>query len=97
MEDLTKIYKYALESYYKLKNIVETFNGTLEELCDKLKGHNLKYDLFDVNFEYICGTIIKKDNSFLLTNSIEIWNDSTYEFIGTFDVKWLEKKLNKTL
>ena len=67
---MKEIYKNALKSWHKLKHIVETFNGTLEELCDKLYGHNLEDDLFDVNFEMICGTITKEENKLKLTNYI---------------------------
>lgn len=88
---MKEIYKNALKSWHKLKHIVETFNGTLEELCDKLNGHNLEYDLFDVNFEMICGTIIKEENKLKLTSNIEIWNDNNFEFLGTFNVEWLEQ------
>ena len=88
-----RIYKYALESYYKLKSIVENFNGTFEELCDKLSGHNFEDDLFDVNFEWICGTVLLRNNMFKLVDNIEIWNDSNYECVGTFDIEYLEKHI----
>ena len=87
------MYKNALDSWYRLKNIVDNFNGTLEELCDELGGHNLEEELFDINFEWICGTIVQKDNKLELTNSIEIWDDEKFEFLGTFDIEWLEKNI----
>ena len=87
-----KIYKYALESYYKLKSIVENFNGTFEELCDKLSGHNFEDDLFDVYFELICGTVLLRNNMFKLADNIDIWNDNC-EYVGTFDIEYLEKHI----
>lgn len=90
---MVRIYKYALESYYKLKKIVDNFKGTLEELCDELGGHNFEDDLFDINFEWICGTVVKINDHLELVESIEIWNDKNYEFVGDFYVDWLEKQV----
>ena len=88
---MKEIYKNALKSWHKLKHIVETFNGTLEELCDKLYGHNLEDDLFDVNFEMICGTITKEENKLKLTNYFEIWDYSNLNYLGLFTVEYLEQ------
>lgn len=84
-----RVIDYAKLSYKKLEKIVNEFNGTLEELCDKLNGHNLDDNLFDVNFEWICATVLNKNNKLVLLNSIEIWNDTTYEFLGTYNVESL--------
>lgn len=88
---MKEMYKKALESWYKLKAIVDNFNGTLEELCDKIYGHNFEDGLFDVNYEWICATIVQRENKLELIHNIEIWDDNTYEFLGTFEIDWLEK------
>ena len=56
-----RLYKEALKSYEKLNEIVKNYKGTLEELCEVLGGHNLEDDMFDVNFDWICATIIIKN------------------------------------
>lgn len=90
---MKKMYKKALKCWYRLKKIVDNFNGTLEELCDELGGHNLEDDLFDINFEWICGTIVQRDNKLELIDNIEIWEDKNFEFLGEFDIEWLEKNI----
>ena len=95
MEKLNiEIIEKAIKSYEKLQEIVNSHNGTLEELCDKLNGHNLEDELFDVNFEWICATILNKNNKLILSYSIEIWNDTTYEFLGTHNIEHIKLLMN---
>ena len=92
--ELVEKYKLALKNWYELKTIVERFKGTLEELYDKLDGHCFEDDLFDVNYGLICTTIIKKDEKIELVDNLELWDENA-NYIGYFDVKWLEEQINK--
>ena len=83
--------KKAISSYEELEKIVENTTLSLEELCDELGGHNFEDDLFDLNYSWICATIYNDNGKLKLYKSIEIWNDETYEFYGTFDVDWLKQ------
>ena len=89
---MKEIYNKAIKSYNKLKDIVDNYNGTLEELCDELGGHNLEDDLFDINYDWICATVYSENNKLILGKNIELWNDETYEFVGNFDIDELLKE-----
>lgn len=84
----------AIADYKELQKIVsENQNLTLEELCDKLGGHNLEDDLFDLNFGCICATIHIEDNKLSLYKSVEIWNDEEcYLYDDNFDMSEVNKK-----
>ena len=92
---MEKLYKLAVNTWKQLKEKVEKFDGSLEELYDELGGHNLKDDLFDVNYSCFCATIGIKNNQLFLYDNIELWNDKEYELVGYFDVNWLEERVNK--
>lgn len=68
----------AKKEYKELVEIVSNYSGnSLSELCEMLCGHNLDFDLFDVNYGRICATVKQKeDGSFTVLNEIEIWNES---------------------
>lgn len=84
--------KQAIEDFKKLKKIVnENQHLTLDELGDKLGGHNFDDDLFDLNFGCICATIYLRDNKIVLSNSVEIWNDEDcYLYDDDFDMSEVE-------
>lgn len=90
-----ELYEKALKSYKKLNEIVKNHKGTLEELCDELGGHNFEDDLFDVNYAWICATVCKTDKGLSLCNSIELWNDENFEFVGIFTIQELENLLKQ--
>ena len=72
-----KTIKQGEKDYNELKLIVSLFNeteGTLEELCKELKGHNLEDDLFDVNFKSITATVKQNYGCFKVDGNIEIWD-----------------------
>ena len=71
------LYEKALINYCELSKIVDEFQGSFEELCVKLGGHNYEGNLFDVNFGVLCATV--EDNGatrWVSTESVDIWNDS---------------------
>lgn len=74
----------AEESFYKLKEIVNNFDGSLEELCKQLKGHNLEDNSFDLNYDNIVVTIFKEfgTNKLHLSSWVEIWDNN--DMIDTF-------------
>ena len=86
-----ELYKKALCCFNELKEKVENYQGTLEQLCDELGGHNFEDNLFDVNYAWICATVYKKNKGFVLDNYIELWDDENFEFIGTFAIEELKK------
>lgn len=83
-----KLEKQAKADFKELKKIVnENQHLTLEELCDKLGGHNFEEDLFDLNFGCICATIYLRDNKLILGDDVEIWNDEEcYLYDSNFDM-----------
>lgn len=82
----------AINEYKELKSKVESYKGSLEDLCKELEGHNLDTDLFDVNYKSICGTVCKFNNKLELMTGLEIWDDSECSYVGTFDIEELEKE-----
>lgn len=89
-----ELYKKAVENWYKLEDIVKNFKGSLEELCNKLYGHNFEDDLFDVNYSCFCATIGIKNNQLFLYDNIELWNDKEYELVGYFEIEQLKKEIS---
>ena len=82
----------AIADFKELKKIVnENQHLTLDELGDKLGGHNFDEDLFDLNFGCICATIFLRDNKIVLSNSVEIWDDEEcYLYDEDFDMSEVE-------
>ena len=74
-----KLIQQALKDYEELQQITKETDLSLEELCDKLGGHNLSDDLFDVNFKSICATVVTKNGQLALLDSIEVWDDEICE------------------
>lgn len=61
IKDIKDIATDAIKAYNELKNIVDNYKGTFDELFDELKGHNKDYDLFDVNFKTITASVYRDD------------------------------------
>ena len=66
------------------------FNGTFYELKDKLGGYNEDDNLFDFNFNSLCGTIHCENSDdietpYWLGNTFEIY-DEDGQLLGTFSV-----------
>ena len=54
-------YNYIMQGekdYKELKNIVNNWKGTVEELHKLLQGYNMDWELFDCNYKSITATII---------------------------------------
>ena len=52
----------SIEDYNELKERVENYKGTFDELFDELKGHNKDNDVFDVNFKSITSSVYLDDD-----------------------------------
>ena len=52
----------SIEDYNELKERVENYKGTFDELFDELKGHNKDNDVFDVNFKSITSSVYIDDD-----------------------------------
>lgn len=62
--EIKSINEYAtdgIKDYNELKEIVDNYKGTFDELFDELKGHNKDNDLFDVNFKSITASVYRDD------------------------------------
>lgn len=87
-----EIIKQSIGTYNRLKAIVENYKGTLEDLCEELHGQNLCEDLFDVNYEEICSTVVLRDGELTLTTDYELWlSEDIYDYIDV-DINELEVK-----
>lgn len=66
------------KQYNELKVIINNFSGTLQELCDKLGGHNFDEleNFFDLNYKNCCFTIQLKDNAFKIIGSVEVYDEN---------------------
>lgn len=51
----------SINDYNELQEVVTTFDGTFDELFDKLNGHNKDYDSFDVNYKCITASVYRDD------------------------------------
>ena len=69
--------KQGLADYKELVQIVSEFEGTLQELCDKLDGYNLEDTYFDCNYKSITATIDIADEQIGIeaSRTIDIWDD----------------------
>lgn len=70
-----KYYEKARYDYMELVSIVESFNGSLEELCGKLAGFHLNSERFDLNYKTITTTIYYIDNKLFVYDYVDIWDD----------------------
>lgn len=82
----------GIKDYNELKDIVDNYKGTFDELFDDLKGHNKDYDLFDVNFKSITASVYRDDvGNFKLGECFEIYLLSKacplYEHISVRELK----------
>jgi hypothetical protein len=76
--------------YFDLIKTLNQFNGTFYELKDKLGGYNEDDNLFDFNFNSLCGTIYCENSDdvntpYWLGNTFEIY-DEDGQLLGTFSV-----------
>ena len=90
------------QDYFKLIRTLNQFNGTFYELKDKLGGYNEDDNLFDFNFNSLCGTIHCENSEDIETphwlgNTFEIY-DENGQLLGTFSVNdIMEEKYNGTI
>ncbi len=80
METRDKNYYLILSKWYykKLQCEVEIANLegiSLEQLCERIGGHNFDGELFDVNYGSICATVICRNGIIKLSNNVEVWGD----------------------
>lgn len=92
MERNIKLEEQAIKDYKELQKILKENNDLkLEQMCEKLKGHNLDLNknLFDVNFKSICATVYyDENNNYELNPYIEIWDDENCcEYDLNFDIR----------
>lgn len=88
--------------YLDLIKTLNQFNGTFYELKDKLGGYNEDDNLFDFNFNSLCGTIHCENSEdvntpYWLGNTFEIY-DEDGQLLGTFSVNdIMEEKYNSPI
>lgn len=91
------LYRQSKKDYLDLKEIIDNYTGTIEELCDELGGFNYEnvivssdYDkYFDVNYGKICITVKSKDNKIFLDNTLDIYDRDENMFENMFSIKEL--------
>lgn len=89
--------------YLELIRTLNQFNGTFYELKDKLGGYNEDDNLFDFNFNSLCGTIHCENSEdvktpYWLGNTFEIYSKNDDRLLGTFSVNdIMEEKYNGTI
>ena len=93
-----ELYGQAYKDVVELDNLVNEFNGSLEELCIKLGGQNFDEELFDVNYGVLAATIEEDDGKLVLNkNSIDIWDDAftdmAQDCISVLELKAICKQL----
>jgi hypothetical protein len=86
-----KIYEIALSFYEKVKEKVASFNGTFKELHDELGGCDFEDYSFNLDKPNITLTIYKKENGFKVGTDIEVWDDTTWRYLGNFEIEDLYK------
>lgn len=93
--EIKSINEYAtdgIKDYNELKEIVDNYKGTFDELFDELKGHNKDNDLFDVNFKSITASVYRDDvGNLKLGESFDIYSltqvNPFYEHISVNELK----------
>lgn len=85
------LYRQAKKDYLKLKEIVENYNGTIEELCEELNGFNYDEDekYFDLNYGRLCLTIKIEDNKITLSEWVDIYDKYENLFMNCMAVEEL--------
>ena len=54
---------------------------TIEELCEACGGHNLGFNMFDLNYKHVCITVQRYDIGKLrVYKNFEYWPDSEFMF-----------------
>lgn len=79
------------QDYFELIRTLNQFNGTFYELKEKLNGYNEDDNLFDFNFNSLCGTIHCENSddvntSYWLGNTFEVYSEDDEQLLGTFSV-----------
>lgn len=93
----------AYKDYLEFKKEIENLNYNFLEIYDYLKTRKdifftnveLDWGYYDFNYKDMTLTINNKDNKAELSPTIELWNDTTCSYIGTYDLKDLEKEVIK--
>lgn len=83
----------AIEDYNELKERVENYKGTFDELFDELKGHNKDNDVFDVNFKSINSSVyIDDDGNIRLSEYLDSYtSDHLNPVYENISIKELQK------
>lgn len=93
----------AYKDYLEFKKEIENLNYNFLELYNYLKNRKdifftnveLDWGYYDFNYKDMTLTINNnKDNKAELSPTIEIWDDKSCSYVGTYDVKELEKEVN---
>lgn len=89
----------AFVDYMELVDFVKNKEWTFSELFGFLNGHNLNAidHLFDCNYKSICATIREGMYGCYVDLTVEVWDDTKTNTIGTFNAKDLEKYVNKDI
>ena len=61
IQSINELVSDSINDYNELQEVVTTFDGTFDELFDKLNGHNKSYDSFDVNYKCITASVYRDD------------------------------------
>jgi len=61
IQSINELVSDSINDYNELKEVVTTFDGTFDELFNKLNGHNKDCDLFDVNYKCITASVYRDD------------------------------------
>lgn len=96
IKDIKDIATDAIKDYNKLKNIIDNYKGTFDELFNELKGHNKDNDLFDVNFKSITASVYRDDmGNFKMGTYFDVYLlTQTSPFYEHISVDELKKQFN---
>lgn len=61
IQSINELVSDSINDYNELQEVVTTFDGTFDELFNKLNGHNKDCDLFDVNYKCITASVYRDD------------------------------------
>ena len=82
-EQIIIVVENAINDITELKETCRKHTGTLEELCNKLDGHNLDTEidhLFDVNYRSILTTVKEVNGKFIVQESeVCVYADTTVD------------------
>lgn len=61
IKSINELVSDSINDYNELKEVVDNYKGTFDELFDKLNGHNKDYNSFDVNYKCITASVYRDD------------------------------------